>query len=63
MYRGFFPSWLQPVNSGDSGSLSELRRLETQAMRRWLARRRYTVLLYCCIMVGRRYSLYTGDSL
>jgi len=33
--------WLASVNGADS-SLSELRRLETQAMRRWLARRRWT---------------------
>lgn len=34
-------SWLEPVSDSDS-SVSELRRLETQAMRRWLARRRWT---------------------
>jgi len=34
-------SWLESVSGSDS-SISELRRLETQAMRRWLARRRWT---------------------
>ena len=37
------PSWLESVSGSDS-SISELRRLETQAMRRWLARRRSIAL-------------------